>query len=304
LVTADAARADEGAATDAATPPASSTALYAIPTTRDQIGRIVAPVMVNGRGPFRFMIDTGANHTVISAALMPVLGLVADPQLRISVRGVNGTIMAPSAHVTSLDAGSMHYREVQVPVLAGPVLTGIDGILGLDTLDHRSLTADFEHDRIGIGQAFSGAPLGDDVVPARLVSQHLFEIDGLVGNVHVKAIIDTGGPRSLGNLALWNALRRGANASVGAVPTNVVDATEVLQSASFEQVASMRFGKTTLTKPYVTFGDFQVFKMWGLEDQPALLLGMDVLGVFAEMTIDYRRLEFGLRPRSEMLALH
>ncbi len=284
--------------------PSESSALYAVPTTRDQIGRILAPVTVNGRGPFRFMVDTGANHTVIAASLLPLLGLAADNQTRLPVRGINGTVLAPSIQVSSLDAGALHLRDVQVPVLAGAVLAGIDGILGLDALDNRALTADFVHDRIAIGGAFSGVALGDDVVPARLVSQRLFEIDGEVAGVHVKAIIDTGSPRTLGNRALWAALTRSSGAAVSPVPTGVIDATDASQSASFEQVASMRFGTMTLNKPYVTFGEFPVFKVWGLEQQPALLVGMDVLGVFAEMTIDYHRRELGLRPRPEMLALH
>jgi hypothetical protein len=28
---------------------------------RSIVGRIVAPVLVNGQGPFKFMVDTGAN---------------------------------------------------------------------------------------------------------------------------------------------------------------------------------------------------------------------------------------------------
>jgi len=290
--------------TDTLVVPSGSSALYAVPTTRDQIGRILAPVTVNGRGPFRFMVDTGANHTVIAASLLPLLGLAADFQSRLPVRGINGSVMAPTVRVSSLDAGALHLRDVQVPVLAGPVLAGIDGILGLDALDNRALTADFVHDRIAIGGAFSGVPLGDAIVPARLVSQRLFEIDGEVAGVPVKAIIDTGGPRTLGNRALWTALTRRSGAAVSAIPTGVIDATDASQSASFEQVPSMRFGTTTLNKPYVTFGEFPVFQLWGLEDQPALLLGMDVLGVFAEMTIDYRRRELGLLPRPEMIALH
>src|SRR5258708_26422225 len=40
--------------------------LLASPTTRDHIGRVVVPVMVNGQGPFRFSGETGANHSPLS----------------------------------------------------------------------------------------------------------------------------------------------------------------------------------------------------------------------------------------------
>ncbi len=38
---------------------------YVAPTRRDQIGRIWAPVFINGRGPFRLVLDTGASHSAM-----------------------------------------------------------------------------------------------------------------------------------------------------------------------------------------------------------------------------------------------
>lgn len=278
-------------------------ALYAVPTTRDQIGRILAPVTVNGRGPFRFMVDTGATHTVLAASLLPKLGLTANTQARANVHGINGSVQAPTALVLSLDAGALHLRDAQIPVLSGPVLKGIDGIIGLDALNGRSMTVDFEHDRISIGSAFSGVPLDEAVVPARLVSQRLFEVDAQVAGIPVKAVIDTGGPRTLGNVALLRAVEHKTGAGVVSILTGVVDATDVSQAAHFEPVPSLQLGSLTITRPYVTFGDFRVFQRWGLRGQPALLIGMDVLGVFADMTISYRWYELGLRPTAQMIAL-
>jgi predicted aspartyl protease len=39
------------------------TSLLALPTTHDHIGRVVVQAMVNGKGPFRFIVDTGATHS-------------------------------------------------------------------------------------------------------------------------------------------------------------------------------------------------------------------------------------------------
>ena len=63
----------------------------------------------------------------------------------------------------------------------------------------------------------------------------------------------------------------------------------------------MHFGTASVSNLYLTFGNFRVFKDWGLENQPAVLVGMDVLGSFAEITIDYRRQEFGVYPRPDMI---
>jgi predicted aspartyl protease len=263
--------------------------------------RILARVMVNGRGPYRFMVDTGANHTAIAASMLVELGLSVDSGKSMTVSGINGSVIAPSVHLESLDAGTLHMRDMQVPVLAGPLLADIDGILGIDGLANKTMTANFMHDRFVVTGSLGGVPIGDVVVPGRLISQHLLEVDCQVNGVKAKAIIDTGSPRTLANGALLKALVRKSGASASSIPTGVIDATEALQAAVIEPVASVRLGAATISNLYMTFGTFRVFDTWGIETQPAVLVGMDLLGSFAEMTIDYRRKELGVYPRPDMV---
>ncbi|MEA3176106.1 MAG: gag-polyprotein putative aspartyl protease, partial [Gammaproteobacteria bacterium] len=51
---------------------------YVSPTRRDEIGRIWAPVVINGRGPFRLVLDTGASHSAITALVALALGIPTD----------------------------------------------------------------------------------------------------------------------------------------------------------------------------------------------------------------------------------
>jgi clan AA aspartic protease (TIGR02281 family) len=272
-----------------------------IPTAADRAGRILARVMINGRGPFRFMVDTGANHTALAESLLPELGIAVDKDKNMTVLGINGSVTAPSVHLDSLDAGGLHMSDLQVPVLAGPLLDDIDGILGIDGLENRSMTANFLHDRFVVTGSLGGIPIGDVVVPGRLISQNLLEVDCRINGVKAKAVIDTGSPRTLANWALLKALVRKSGASASSLPTSIIDATEALQAAVIEPVSSMKIGSATSGHLYLIFGSFRVFKTWGLEDQPAVLVGMDVLGSFAEMTIDYRRKELGLYPKPDMI---
>ena len=41
----------------------------------------------------------------------------------------------------------------------------------------------------------------------------------------------------------------------------------------------------------VVYGKFHIFKVWGLEDSPALIIGMDVLGTVASLSIDFKNQE-------------
>jgi len=45
----------------------------------------------------------------------------------------------------------------------------------------------------------------------------------------------------------------------------------------------------------VTFGDFHIFDIWNLNDEPALIIGMDVLGALGAFMIDFRLVEIHVR---------
>lgn len=272
-------------------------AQYAVPTTPDASGRILVAVRVNGRGPFRFMLDTGANRTALAGSLLPLLELQADQAVPVLVSGINGSMQVSTVRVRTLDAGALHLHDIQIPVLSGPVLADIDGILGLDALNHRTLTADFLHDHVAIAGSFATVPVGEAIIPARIVSEHLLEIDARIGGVPVQAILDTGGAHTLGNRALLAALLHGRSLNAFSTNTAVVDANAFSRPALIEQVSLLQFGSAWVRNLYVTFGDFRVFDLWGLKDTPALLLGMDVIGGFEQVTIDYHHREIGLLPR-------
>ena len=179
---------------------------YAIPTSHDRIGRLVARVMIDGQGPYRFLVDSGANHTAIAASLVSRLNLKPDEGARLIVNGIAGSVQAPTVVIGRLQSGALRMRHLRLPVLKGPLMADIDGILGIDGLADSSMTADFARDRLVIAGANGGVTGAEVSMPAHLISRHLFVIDCEVGAVPVKAIIDTGSQRTLGNPALLAAL--------------------------------------------------------------------------------------------------
>jgi len=273
---------------------------YAIPTSPDRIGRLVARVMIDGRGPYRFLVDSGANHTAIAASLVSRLNLKLDEDARLIVHGIAGSLQAPTVVIGRLQSGALRMRNLRLPVLNGPLMADIDGILGIDGLADSSMTADFARDRLVIAGANGGVTGAEVSMPAHLISRHLFVIDCEVGTVPVKAIIDTGSQRTLGNPALLAALLRKYPTSAASYATSIFDATGTSQAGELHYIPSLRFGSLSMTSFYMTFGDFRVFHFWGLDRRPALILGMDVLGLFSQLTLDYRRSNFGVLPRPEM----
>ncbi len=273
--------------------------LYAARTTRDRIGRIVAPVEINGRGPFRFLLDTGANSSVISEATALALELVPVAGSVVNVHGVTGSATLPAVQVATLRVGELLLENQRLPVLPPAVFAGVDGILGVDALQDARIEVDFGRDRVTIRRS-SGqrAPKGFLVVRAWLQNGGLLLVDGQVGRVPVKAIVDTGAERSLGNEALRAALVYGARRPHQMVATTVIGATpQIAQGLSFEAPA-IDIGGARLNNLTVTFGDLHVFDIWSLLEEPAILIGMDLLGTLEQLVVDYARREFHLKPVS------
>lgn len=278
-----------GAAAGAELPAAPAPVIWAAPTTSDGIGRVMAPVWLNGRGPFHFIVDTGANRTVLAPDTARQLGIEIDPSARAVVHGVTGSEAAPVARVRELRAGGIVRRDVLMPVVSSRVHADADGMLGADNLSGVRLTVDFRRNRIDI-QAGGGARPRDGIaLPAQMRFGLLPRVRGRVGGVEVDTVIDTGAERSIGNGALRAALAaertrtrsEGLTLVYGAVGPNV--------TAEVVWVPRLRIGRGNVAQLPLLFADTHVFRIWRLEQEPALLLGMDVIGQLDAITIDYRQ---------------
>jgi hypothetical protein len=284
-----------------ARPPAQDL-LLACPTTRDYVGRVVATVMVDGKGPFRFIIDTGANESTISPKLAVVLGLEPSASDTLRVAGVTGTAMVPSVRIDSLRAGDVVISHTSLPVLWSPVMAGADGILGAAGLAHDTLFVDFRHDTVTIRRADGAAvPAGYTRIRARRIYGGLLSLSGEVGNVPITAIIDTGSPQTLGNLALFRALYSHPQAGKPVV-ASVYGATRQVSLGSEKLAPTIDLGAIQIGNPLLIFGDFPIFKLWGLTRRPAIILGMDVLGTVDAFSIDFQHAEIDVAPQYDLMA--
>lgn len=280
------------------TPPGETAPEYATRTKLDRIGRVSAPVEINGR-VFRFVLDTGANRSAMSAATVETLGLVPAEGAVVNVHGVTGSAPLPVVQVASLRVGELLFEHQAMPVLPSAVFAGMDGILGVDCLQDARVEVDFRRDRVTIRRS-SGrrAERNYLVVPAWLMHGGLLLVNGQVGRVPVKVILDTGAERSLGNEALREALAVRARRPQETVTTTVIGATPQLATGLSFEAPAIDIGGARLNNLTVTFGDLHVFSIWSLLDEPALLIGMDLLGTLEQFVVDYSRREFHLKPVS------
>lgn len=269
---------------------------YVAPTTRDRIGRIWAPVLINGQGPYRLVLDTGASHSALTRKVVDELRL-PERANAVKLHGVTGSAVASVARVDSLQFGELRVENAALPIVAD-AFGGAQGVLGGDGLEDKRIVIEFGHDRISIMRSHREvAPSGYTVVPFRYAKARGMRVEVWVGRVRAVALIDTGGQATVGNLALRDALAR-RKAEPGETDDAIIGVTEDVQKTASARIPSIVVGTLIVRNAPIMFGDLEIFGHWHLDSEPALIIGMDVLGVLDTLVIDYRRNELHVKARS------
>jgi predicted aspartyl protease len=266
---------------------------YVAPTLRDRIGRVWAPVYINGQGPFRLVLDTGANRTAVVPALANRLGtpMEATP---VKLLGVTGSSMVPIISVKSIEVGDLLLGDRKVAVVPD-VFGGAEGVLGADGLSDKRIHIDFRNDEITILRS-SGRPLhglGTTRVPVKVQHGHLLMFDIKIAGVRTKAMLDTGAQTTVGNSSLRTALSK----KRAGIANEIIGVTLDVQKGETFFTPAVDIGGLTIRGMRVTFGDMYIFDVWKMTEEPAILIGMDIIGLLDTLIIDYKRKELHLRAR-------
>src|SRR6266704_4741837 len=109
---------------------------------------ILLPVRVNDRGPFDFILDTGAGTSLLSSELAKRLGL----KITGSKEGQSaaGKVAVSLARVSSLAIGSTRLDDVDVGIvdlsqIAKTIGANVDGDLGYNFLRYFRVTLDYRN---------------------------------------------------------------------------------------------------------------------------------------------------------------
>jgi predicted aspartyl protease len=269
---------------------------FVAPTRRDKIGRIWAPVMINGRGPFRLVLDTGASRSAVNAQVAEAIGIAPDSSQPVLLRGVTGLVAVPTIRVDSFSVGDVIVTPAILPIVVD-ALGGADGVLGTEGFNDKRVYIDFGHDLITVTHSpATRAPPAFITVPLERSGAGLLVVSAHVGGVRVHAIIDTGAQATIGNVAMRQALvRRRAQGT----HSQVIDVTSAIQYGESFPSPPIELGSLQIQGARITYGDMHIFEHWHLLKEPALLIGMDAIGLLDVFIIDYRRHELQLRTRAD-----
>jgi predicted aspartyl protease len=255
--------------------------------------RMTVEVDVNGVGPYKFIVDSGADTSVVGAKLAEELALPAGDAIMLG--GITEVAMVDRVLVDSLRLGPTTVTDLELPVLRDGNI-GAEGMIGLDALIEQRLVLDFEDRTISVDDAATPRRRNSNeiVVRARLQRGQLILAKVKANGVPLDAVIDTGTEITIGNLLLRERLIRRNQKFQSLTVVGVTGKSTDLQLAF---VRELRLGPIILRNVPIAFADVPPFEVFGIADKPALLLGTDLMETFRKVSLDFgeRKLRFQLK---------
>lgn len=261
---------------------------------RERYQRMTVPVTIGDHGPFNFMLDTGAQATVVSRALADQLELFE--RQKATLVGMASRRSVETISINDFGLGNRRFVVMQAPLVEGAYIGGADGILGLDSLQNQRVLLDFRNQQIAVADAeeLGGNRGYDIVVRARSELGQLIITEARLDRIRISVIVDTGAQASVGNIALLERLRR--SRPMG--DSTLTDINGQTMGGPVRLAGELMVGRASVKNFPVLFTDSPSFHALGLTEEPALILGMSELRLFRRVAIDFkaRRVLFDLPP--------
>jgi predicted aspartyl protease len=247
--------------------------------------RLTVEVEINGQGPYRFVVDSGADTSAVGLQIAHNLQLpLATPVI---LNGMTARNIVDRVKVDSLTLGPTTVNDLKLPALREVDLGG-DGLIGIDALHRQRLMMDFDKHLITVEDASTPVRShpGDIVIVAKRKRGQLILTHVKAAGLDLDAVIDTGSEISIGNLALRDQLLRHNRDKF--VTITAIGVTGEEAKLNLAKIGELELGPITLHDVPMAFADVPPFKIFGLSDQPALLLGTDILENFRRVSLDFR----------------
>ncbi len=273
----------------AAAPESSSDISY------DRADRMLLNVTVNQQQGATFMVDTGSERTVISDALAERLGIAASG--RATIASVAGTASVATARIDQIGFDKVSVDNLVTPVLKREHM-GADGLIGVDSLQQKLVLFDFDKREMHIRpskrrSAERSYDPDEIVVTGKPLHGRLIFADARIDGVRVTVVVDSGAQYSIGNPALLAKLTERRKIKTPIV-TTLHSVTGQSVDATLAFAGRVHIGALQLRGMPIAYTGSPAFTALELDDEPALLLGMNTLRAFRQVEVDFanRRVRF------------
>ncbi len=246
--------------------------------------RLTVPVRIDGEGPFDFMVDTGAQATVISDVLAQAARVVRAPQCHALV-GMASRRPIETVAVDGIEVGSRNFSVATAPIVAQANIGSADGILGLDSLQDQRVLIDFDKKSISVAdaQTLGGNSGYEIIVKAHKRLGQLIITQAFIGGIKVAVLVDTGAQGTIGNMALLETIRSKEHST-----TELTDINGVRLSGSVRIARTLEIGRARMTNLPVFFAESPTFQRARPRRRAGAGPGHERAKLFRRVAIDFK----------------
>jgi len=259
-------------------------------------GLIVVAAHVDGRGPYRFALDTGASISVILDVVRTELGLTNVPDETVVIHGLVASGTYPLLEATQLEVGTERWPNPRLAVVPGRAAARehFDGILGIDYLRRYAVGFSVAERVVRLyapetvsNRSYRGwaavpiepAPIGDS-------GASLYFLSATIDGRSMRALFDLGAGRNIMNWQAASALNSSVRKARGDESlSGVLESAPVLAWFRADEVTTAR---VRWNNERFVIADLDIFAKIMRGDRPLLMLGAGLFGQ-RDFIIDFAR---------------
>ena len=271
------------------------------PLELNEAGYFTTPIRVNGAAELPAIIDTAATIAMIESRAAARSGLTAPPpeEAKVQVFGLLGERTFPLVNLGSVSSESVRIFDVRTAYNDREQMPGGPLVIPAVAFGGDVLDFDFPAGRFSV---YDGRPKGDASGtgrgPLRIEGGLLFA-DITINGVKGKALIDTGSPFSFINSKMAQVAKTQRDEEKSTLLQGATGGQMAVSVAAVKRFSMARFSVRRIS---MVVADPAMFDDLGLRDEPAMLLGLDLLSLF-RVQIDRRRGYIFLTSRDDGLEM-
>ncbi len=280
----------------AAAPTQTTTDIVATIPIKYRNNLMFVEAMINHKGPYTFIVDTGATKTVLFEHVSRQLEITENSVRTSYLHGLLETEERPVLEPVTISLGT--YDALRIDTVSVPSWDSDrrpDGILGNDILKQHVVVVDREQETMTLTTTKGLARLKNRTwSTVRIIDNPFSEtqfdlifVKSTINGYRIPALFDTGSQISIMNPAGITKLAGGIK--LGRSPTSSRIYRDILSEAylnKFVRVLNYRIGRRKWKKTIFLIADMTPLKVLGLEDDPLIIAGANLVND-RSFAIDY-----------------
>ncbi len=272
-------------------------AAFVTPLQTGSDGHIIVPAMVNGQGPFRFALDTGASISVLFNTTVDQMDIDLSDGQRVVIHGMGGAGSFPVATIAELTIGSESWTNARVALMpaGGTTSDEFDGIIGVDFLRRYAVSISVEDQVVRLypsllvsERSYRGwTSIQMQELSVGTGDSTAYTINLQINEVEIPAMLDLGAGSNLMNWHTARAIRVEPRKS--GPGTEISGAVETVPVLAELEVDELRIENLVWRNSTFLISDFPIFEALDLESRLVAIIGPDLFNK-RDFVIDFERM--------------